>query len=197
MMTARVVMTLAILACAAAPALGQAKPSTGAKGVEVPADYVIGVEDVLTITFWKDETLNGEPVVLPDGKISLTLVNEIQAAGLTTEQLRANIEQAASKLLVDPTVGVTVKAINSRRVSILGMIAKSGQYSIIQPTTVMELITAAGGLQDYANKKDIRITRTENGKMRSIRFNYNDFVNGRNLEQNILLEPGDIITVKD
>jgi len=191
MMTARVVMTLAILACAAAPALGQAKPSTGAKGVEVPADYV------LTITFWKDETLNGEPVVLPDGKISLTLVNEIQAAGLTTEQLRANIEQAASKLLVDPTVGVTVKAINSRRVSILGMIAKSGQYSIIQPTTVMELITAAGGLQEYANKKDIRITRTENGKMRSIRFNYNDFVNGRNLEQNILLEPGDIITVKD
>jgi polysaccharide export outer membrane protein len=198
MMMSRVLMVLAIMAFVAIPATSQTNPGTGAPGVEVPADYVIGVEDALEITFWKDDTLSSDVVVLPDGKISLTLVNEIQAAGLTTEQLRANIEKAASKILVDPTVGVIVKAINSRRVSICCMVAKPGTYSIIRPTTVFELITIAGGLQEYADEKNIRITRMENGKPTSIRFNYKDFVNGKNLEQNnILLKPGDQITVKD
>lgn len=191
----RSVMACALVLCAAVPAFGQAREPADSG---VPDDFVIGVADVLDITFWRDEELSGEVVVRPDGKISLTLVNEIQAAGLTTAELRASLEKAASKFITDPTVGVTVKAINSRRVSILGEVAKPGSYSIIQPTTIMELITMAGGLSEWANRRDIRIARTHpGGKMESIRFNYNDFVNGRNLEQNILLQPGDIISVRD
>lgn len=191
----RSVLVCALVLCAALPAFGQTKEPAGSG---VPDDFVIGVADVLDVTFWRDEKMSGEAVVRPDGKITLSLLNEIQAAGLTTAELRQSLEKAAAKFLTDPTVGVTVKAINSRRVSILGAVANQGAYSIVQPTTVAELITMAGGFADWANRKDIRIIRTlENGEQVNIRFNYNDFVSGRNMEQNILLQPGDIVNVKD
>lgn len=191
----RSVMVWALVLCAGGPVMAQ---TTGSAKSGVPDAFVIGVADVLDVTFWRNEELSGEVVVQPDGRISLTLLNEVQAAGLTTEQLRGVLEEAAAKFVTDPTVGVSVKAINSLRVSIVGEVAKPGYYSIIQPTTIMELLTMAGGPADWANRKDIRIARQTAGKQwRSIRFNYNDFVNGRNLEQNILLEPGDIVTVRD
>jgi polysaccharide export outer membrane protein len=190
----RGVMVWALVLCAAGPALGQ---TNGSATAGAPENFIIGVEDVLDVTFWRDEELSGEVIVRPDGKISLPLVNEVQAAGLTTEQLRESLETAAAKFLTDPTVGVSVKAINSRRVHIVGQVAKQGFYSVIQPTTVMELITMAGGPLDWANTKKIRIARMKNGTTESFVFNYKDFVDGKNLDSNILLEPGDIVTVPD
>jgi polysaccharide biosynthesis/export protein len=171
-----------------------ATPSTAGAAV-VPTDYVIGAEDVLTIFFWREKDLTGDVVVRPDGRISLPLVNDIQAAGLTPEQLRANVTQAVSKYLEQPSVTVVVKTINSRRVFITGLVAKPAPYPLIGPTTVMQLIATAGGLMEYADGSNIRIVRTDNGKQVNIRFNYKDVTKGKNLEQNIELKPGDTVIV--
>ena len=166
------------------------------KGVELPADYVIGVEDQLQIVVWENEKMSTpEAVVRPDGKISVPLINEIAAVGLTPDELRKNLEAAAAKFAVEPTVSVIVKAINSRKVFITGEVAKSGAYLLIGPMTVMQLITSAGGLAEWADRKKIRVARTVNGKPQSFLFNYNDFVQGKSLETNIELKPGDQVTV--
>jgi polysaccharide export outer membrane protein len=116
---------------------------------------------------------------------------------LTPEALRDVVTKAAAKDVVDPTVSVIVKEIKSRQVYITGFVARPGAYSLLGPTTVLQLITVAGGLQDWANKKNITIIRTENGKQRSIRFNYDQVSKGENLQQNIELFPGDQIVVRD
>ena len=174
----------------------QAKPPVLPTGVETPPGFLIGPEDVLQVVFWREKEMSAEVGVRPDGKISLPLVNDVQAAGLTPEQLRANIEKAATKYVEEPTVSVVVKAINSRKVFITGQVAKGGPYSLLAPTTVLQLIAMAGGVSEYARKEDIRIVRTENGKTVSHKFNYQEVLEGKNLAQNIELRPGDTIVVK-
>lgn len=166
-------------------------------GVAQPPGYVIGPDDVIEVIFWKDEQSSSKDVpVRPDGKVSLTLLNEMQAAGLTPEQFRQAVTKAATKYITDPVVSVNIKAINSRRVFITGMVAKPSAYALGQPTTVLQLISMAGGLQEYANKKNITIIRTgKDGETTAYRFNYEDFRKGRNLEQDILLVPGDRVIV--
>ena len=117
--------------------------------------------------------------------------------GLTVEQLRSAITERAGKFVQEPEVSVVVKQINSRRVSITGQVAKPGQYALLSRTTVMDLISMAGGAAEYANTKKIRIARTTNGKIESLPFNYKDYLDGKpkGLEQNIELLPGDIVTV--
>jgi polysaccharide export outer membrane protein len=181
-----------------------AKPGNGVKpppgveipvGVSTPPDYVIGPEDVLTVVFWRDKDLSGDATVRPDGMISLPLLNDVQAAGLTPEQLRTQLTEKAGRLIEEPTVTVVVKAINSRRVFLTGNVAKPGAYSIASPTTVLQLIATAGGLLEYAKSKNIRIMRTENGKPVSYKFNYKEVTAGKNLKQDILLKPGDTVIV--
>jgi polysaccharide export outer membrane protein len=189
----------------AAPAFAQApagnQPATSKPDAEVPQgvvpppDYVIGTEDVLTIVFWREKDLTSEAVVRPDGKVSLPLLNDIAAAGLTPEQLRVRVTEAAAQLIEEPTVTVIIKQINSRKVFITGQIAKPGPYALGGPTTVLQLISMAGGVNDFADTENINIVRTENGKTVSYRFNYNDVARGRKLEQNILLKPNDTIVV--
>jgi polysaccharide export outer membrane protein len=164
-------------------------------GVPTPADYVIGGDDVLGIVFWRDKDMTTDVQVRPDGKISLPLLNDVQAAGLTPEQLRTSIRDKADKLLEDPTVSVVVKAINSRRVYITGQVGKPGIYPLSDSTTVLQLIAMAGGVGEYADSKKIQIVRTENGKPTSHKFNYQDFVKGKNVSQNIELKPGDTVIV--
>src|SRR5262249_4932412 len=147
------------------------------------------------IVFWRDKDMSTEVAVRPDGKISLPLLNDILAAGLTPETLRQNLTKAASKFIEDPTVTVVVKEINSRKVFITGQVTKPGPYSLTGPTTVVQLIAMAGGLQEYADGKNITIMRTENGKPASFKFNYKDVLHGRNLKQNIELKPGDTVIV--
>ena len=176
----------------------QVKPGNGAPAtstVALPADYVIGPEDVLAILFWRDKEMSGDYVVRPDGQITLPLLSDIQAAGLTPEQLRDSLTKAASKLIEDPSVTVGVKAINSRKVFITGMVGKSGAYPLTSTMTVAQLISIAGGLHEFANSKNIMIVRTENGRQVAFKFNYKDFSRGRNLKQNIELKTGDQVIV--
>ncbi len=164
-------------------------------GVETPADYVIGPDDVLTVVFWRDKDMSSDVAVRPDGKISLPLLNEVQASGLTPEQLRVQVTEAASKFVEDPTVSIVVKEIHSRKVFITGMVNKPGTYPLSGPTTVVQLIAMAGGVLEYADSKHITILRTVNGRETSLPFNYKDLAKRKNLKQNIELKPGDTIIV--
>lgn len=180
---------------AVSPANGTKPAPPMVAGVTPPADYVIGPEDVLAIVFWRDKDMTTEVTVRPDGRITLPLINEMQASGLTPEQLRVQVQQVAAKFVEDPTVSIVVKTINSRKVFITGMVAKPGPYPLTGPTTVVQLIAMAGGLHEYADSKNISIMRTENGRQESLRFNYNDVRKRKNLQQNIELRPGDTIIV--
>jgi polysaccharide biosynthesis/export protein len=161
----------------------------------VPPDYVIGPDDLLSIQFWREKDLSGDVAVRPDGRISLLLLNDVQAAGLTPEQLRKNITAAADKFIADPTVTVVVKEIRSRKVFVVGQVAKPGAYALAGPTTVMQLLAMAGGPAEYSDSEHISIMRVENGKPVAIPFNYKDVMKRKNLRQNIELKPGDTITI--
>jgi polysaccharide export outer membrane protein len=164
-------------------------------GVALPPGYLIGPEDVLTIVVWREKDMSTDAVVRPDGQISIPLLNDLQAAGLTPDQLRATIEKAASKYVAEPNATVIVKAINSRKVHILGNVIKAGTYPLAGDTTVLQLIAQAGGLQEWADSKRITVMRKEDGKDTVLSFNYKDVVKQKNLQQNVLLKPGDTVIV--
>jgi polysaccharide export outer membrane protein len=164
-------------------------------GVPLPPGYVIGPEDVLNVLFWKDKEMTAEVAVRPDGMISLLLVNDIRAAGLTPDQLREEVTKAAAKYIEDPTVSVVVKQINSRKVYITGQVGKQGAHPLGGPTTVLQMLSVAGGVHEFADTKNILIVRNEGNRPVVHRFNYKDVMRGKNLKQNIELKPGDTIIV--
>ena len=186
-----------VLAQAGAPPAARppAPPMTAPATSAAPAGYIIGPEDVLTFNFWREKDLSTEVTVRPDGRITLPLLNEFEAAGLTPDQLREKVMAVADRYVQDPNLTIIVKTINSRRAYITGMVNKPGPYALMSPTTVVQLIAMAGGLQDYADKKNIVIMRTENGKAVSYRFNYKEVIDRKNLKQNIELKPGDTVIV--
>jgi polysaccharide biosynthesis/export protein len=179
---------------ATAPA-GAQPQSVQTAGIQPPPGYVIGARDVLSVIFWRDKDMSAEVSVRPDGMISLPLINEIKAEGLTPDQLRDQVAQRASRYVADPTVSIVVREINSRQVFITGEVNKPGAYSLMMPTSVMQLISLAGGLREFAKAKDIVILRTEKGQQTAIPFNYKDVMNRKKLTQNILLQPGDTVIV--
>ncbi len=180
---------------AAPPADAVAATGGAAAAAAVPADYVIGPEDVLSVVYWRDKDMTGDVAVRSDGKISLPLLNDVQAAGLTPIQLRDHLIEASKEYFEEPSVSVGVKLMNSRKVFITGEVFKPGPYPLVGPTTVLELISIAGGLKDYADRKNILIVRTENGRPTSYVFNYKDVVSRKNLGQNIELKPRDTVIV--
>jgi polysaccharide export outer membrane protein len=160
------------------------------------ADYLIGPDDVLTVIFWRDEQLTGDVLVRPDGKISLPLLDDVQAAGLTPKELRDRLNIDAQRFIADPKVTVVVKAINSRRAYITGQVVRPGQYPLAASMSVLQLIATAGGLTDYAKSKDIRVVRVEQGRSMSVPFNYDEMTkNQTTTSQNIELKPGDTVIV--
>ena len=161
----------------------------------LPPSYVIGPEDVLQVMFWRDADMSGEVTVRPDGKISLPLLNDVHAAGLTPEQLRARIMEQARNYVDTPNATVVVKAINSRKVFVMGAIEKPGIYPLAGGMTVLQLIATAGGLKEFAKSDEIRIIRTVNGQDMRYEFNYGRVVAGKNLKQNIDLKPSDTVVV--
>jgi polysaccharide export outer membrane protein len=185
------------MAPAAAPA--QDRPTSFSPVVppntSVPKGFLIGPEDVLTINFWRDQEMSGDVTVRPDGMITLPLIGDLRAAGLSPEVLRDAIEKAASRLITEPNVTVAVKEINSRKVFITGEVTKPGPYPLTGPRTVMQLISEAGGLLEYADKDNILVLRTVSGQQKSYRFRYSDVAKGKSLEQNIELQPGDTVVV--
>jgi polysaccharide export outer membrane protein len=179
----------------AAPATALNPAAVASGGVTPPPGYVIGADDQLAIVFWREKDLSTETTVRPDGKISIPLLNDVEASGLTPEQLRAKIFEAANKFVEDPTVTVVVKQINSRRVYITGQVGKPGPYALGGPTTVLQLIAMAGGVNEYADDEHIVVVRNENGKTTSIEFNYKDVSHRKKLQTNIELKPGDTVIV--
>jgi polysaccharide biosynthesis/export protein len=172
-----------------------ANGSAAAAGVTLPRDYVIGANDVLSIVFWRDKDMSADVVVRPDGKISLPLLNEIDAAGFTPDELRTIIVKMATKFVQEPNATVVVKEIHSRKVFITGMVTKGGSFPLSNDMTVLQLIALAGGLQEYADAKNIVVVRKENGKERYFKFNYRDVRKQKNTQQNIVLKPGDTVMV--
>jgi len=136
-------------------------------------------------------------IVRPDGKISLPLLNDVQAAGYTPEQLAAIVAKAAAKYVADPLASVIVRQINSRKVFVLGAVGKQGPVVLTSDMTVLQLIALVGGLSEYADKKGIVVVRQENGREKRMKFNYNEVIEGKKLEQNIKLQPGDTVLVFD
>ena len=179
---------------AAPPAPANGKPAA-AVSAAVPPGYVIGAEDVLSIVFWRDKDMSADVVVRPDGKISLPLLNDITAAGYTPEDLRVILVKAAAKFLEDPNATVVVKEIHSRKVYVTGQVGKAGTYPLIGDMNVLQLIAHVGGLLEYADSKNIVILRNETGQERRFKFNYKDVVKGKNVQQNIMLKPGDTVIV--
>lgn len=160
---------------------------------EAPSDYVIGSDDVVGVLFWRDEAMSIDATVRPDGKITLPMLNDVQAAGFTPEQLRAQIAERAKEFIDAPNVTVVVRQMNSRKVFITGEVTRPGSYVVNTPVTVLQLIALAGGVSEFAKTKEITVIRP--GEVRPMLFNYDEVRRGRHFEQNIVLKPGDTVIV--
>lgn len=158
-------------------------------------NYVIGPQDQLDISVWKEGDLSRAVPVRPDGKISMPLLNDVQAAGLTPTQLAAQITSGLSKYINNAQVTVIVEQINSQRIYILGEANHVGTYSLVPEMTILQALSSAGGCSPFANTKKIYVMRQENGKPVKYFFNYKDVVAGKHSEQNIVLKNGDTIYV--
>lgn len=159
-------------------------------------NYLIGPGDMLAVNVWKDSELSRELPVLPDGKISLPLIGDIQAAGLMASELQERIQRRLEVFVSHPRVNVIVKEIRSRSFNIVGKVSKSGAYDLKKPTTVLDAIAQAGGFQDFARVTKIYILRhTANGETWTYPFNYKDALRGNAVNQSVELLPGDTVVV--
>lgn len=158
-----------------------------------PKSYVIGPEDVLFIQVFHDTDFTRSVGVRPDGKITLPLIGDVQAAGLTPERLAAQLKQAISTYIVKPDVTVTVSQVNSKKYYVNGEANRPGTFPLVVPTTVFEAINMAGGFRDFANQKNIVIMRKDGTRLK---FNYKEYIKGKKVDQNIQLENGDTILIK-
>lgn len=175
-----------------------AQPATAAEGATKPHDntFVIGNDDVLAINVWKEPDVSRSVPVRSDGKISLPLAGEIQAAGRTPLKLEQDIAATLKSYISEPEVTVIVQQINSQKFNILGLVNKPGSYVITNSATVLDAIAIAGGFRDFAKQKAVYVLRQNaDGSQTRIPFNYKDVVKGRNPSQNIKLQPRDTIVV--
>ena len=173
--------------------------STQERDAAAPAtqdtSYVIGPQDVLSISVWKEAELTQSVPVRPDGKISMPLLNDVQAAGLTPTQLANEITAGLKKFVTDPQVTVIVTQINSQRIYVLGEVTRAGAYPLLPGMTILQGLSSAGGFTQFANMKKIYMLRTENGKQERHPFNYKDVIAGKRTDENIALKAGDTIVV--
>jgi polysaccharide biosynthesis/export protein len=159
-------------------------------------NFVIGNDDVLAISVWKEPELTKSVPVRSDGKISLPLVGEMEAAGHTPRQLELQITDKLKSFITTPEVTVIVEKVNSRKYNVLGEINKPGSYPLTASTTVMDAIAAAGGFRDFAKKSGVYVLRKgSDGHEANLKFNYKEFIKGKNPAQNVKLEPNDTIIV--
>jgi len=158
-----------------------------------PKTYVIGPEDLINVDVWREPDFTKAHVVRPDGKITIPLIGDVQSSGLTPERLAAQLAAALKEYINEPQVTVSVQQVNSKKYSITGGVNRPGTFPLVVPTRVFDALTQAGGFREFANKKDIVIIRGD----RRIKFNWEEVVKGRKLDQNILLENGDTIYVKE
>jgi polysaccharide export outer membrane protein len=214
MATAKTVIPFLLMALACIPAWGQGgknqpqnnnpqvfdttrAPIPGTEPVAQavdPKSYLIGAEDILKIEVFRDPELSRLVNVRPDGKITMPLVNDLQAAGLTPERLTVQLKEALTQFMNNPEVTITVMAVNSKSFTVTARVNRSGKFPLVTPIRIFDALGLAGGFQDFANTKKITIVRGGD----RLTFNYNDYVKGKKdaLDQNILLQNGDTILVK-
>jgi len=159
-----------------------------------PTEYVVGDGDVLHINVWKESEISQTVVVRPDGNISLPLVGDVVVAGLSPRQIQQLLTEKLKNILTNPKVTVSVAEVRSKMVYITGEVGKPGAYPVALPLNVLQLIARAGGLNEFANRKNIYILRGADKKNR-LHFNYKEVVKGKNSDQNVILQPGDTVVV--
>lgn len=184
------VVSLAALLAIAWPFVVRADQST-----EVEKDYLIGVGDVLEVQVWKEPDLSRTVTVRLDGKISLPLAGDMQAAGKTTSDLDQFLEKKISDLVTEPAVSVMLVENRSRRYYVVGQVGQPGEFPIEFPLTILQAIARSGGFQEWAKREEIKVVRRTGGKEEFLSFDYDAFIKGKNLQQNVLIAPGDTVIV--
>lgn len=159
------------------------------------SSYKINPGDILYITVWKEPELSKEVLVKPDGRVSLPLAGEIIAANKTVLEINKELKSKLAKYIPDAETNVTVNQPLGNKLFVLGQVNRPGEFVANQKTDVLQAITKAGGLTPYADSKDIKVLRRESGKQTAIKFNYNQVIRGKKLEQNIVLKSGDVVIV--
>jgi polysaccharide biosynthesis/export protein len=187
-------MAAGLMPAAAQNSASDKKAPTAAPLPQTNDTYVIGPDDVLYINVWQEKDLTNTLPVRADGMISLPLLNDVKAAGLTPMQLAADITQKLKKYLDDPRVTVVVTQMNSQRIYAMGEVLHPGAMNLLPDMTVLQALASAGFTQ-FANTKGIYVLRNENGSQRKIPINYKKLVKGEGMDQNVVLKPGDTIVV--
>jgi polysaccharide biosynthesis/export protein len=189
---------------AGAPTSDEAKaaplPASTTPTSRVPAlraeSYIVGVGDILEINVWKESELSKTVPVRPDGMITLPLVGELRAIGLTPVQLQDQLTTALQKVVSDPQVTVMVVSVNSMSFNIVGQVNKPGYYPLIRPITILDAIALSGGFRDFAKQKKVYVLRTKaDGSQQKLKFNYKDVIKGKNMSQNVMLQPHDTLVI--
>jgi polysaccharide biosynthesis/export protein len=179
-----------------APAQSSTEAALGRASVPEGAIYPLQAGDVLTVSVWKEQELQSEVLIRPDGGISFPLAGDLRAAGRTVDDVRADLESRLVKFIPDVVVTVAVKTVLGNRIYVIGKVARPGDFSLGRPTDVMQALSLAGGTTPFADLNGIKILRRgEHGKIVAIPFRYKDVQRGQHLEQNILLGGGDTVVV--
>ncbi len=199
MMRAGIWMAALVMALSVSALAQESKPAAPVSGAAASADfgpdYLLGPGDVIDVGVWKDETLSKTLTVLPDGKISFPLIGEIRAAGRTVPQLKKEIEQKIVRFAPDPIVSIEVRQVNSMLIYVIGRVNTPGRFSLNTNVNVLQALTMAGGVNAFAKRDKIKIFRQEAGKTKIYRFKYDEVTEGSELEQNIILQRGDVVVV--
>lgn len=168
---------------------------TASPGSQIDPGYRLGAEDIMLVSVWKDEQLTREVVVRPDGMFSFPLVGDIQAEDRTVEAICGDLVKRLTKYIPNPNVSVAVTKVMSYKVYVVGRVNKPGEYLIGHYTDVLQALSLAGGLTPFAAENDIKVMRRVRGEQHAIPFRYGDVRKGRDLEQNIILQRGDVVMV--
>jgi polysaccharide export outer membrane protein len=175
---------------------GAAQADSSIKTPAVDAEYVVQPGDTLAVTVWKEQDLQGEYLVRPDGGLSFPLAGDLEAGGHTVEEIRKVLQSRLVKYIPDPVITVAVKATTGSRIFVVGKVARPGDFPLIRPLDVMQALSLAGGTTPFADVDGIRVLRREPGGQQTVfRFRYDDVRRGRDLSQNILLHSGDTVVV--
>lgn len=180
--------TLALAVCAHAA-------DSGLNAVPAPAGYRIGPEDLLEISVWREEGMKKEMIVRPDGGVSFPLAGELKVAGKTPEEVQVEVTERLRKLINDPVVSVSVLRAAGNKIFVIGRVTRPGEFVTGRYVDVVQALSMAGGLTPFAAENDIKILRKRGGKDEVFDFQYSDIRKGRNLEQNITLQSGDVVVV--
>ena len=195
-----VILMLSVLvllgACTSGRNVTLSQDAAGVAQPEKPGDdYIIGSGDILDISLWKDEAMTRQVTVLTDGKIAFPLIGEVTAAGRTVGEVKQDMVEKLKEYVPEPVLNVDVKQVNSMIIYVTGRVNTPGRYPVNTRVTVLQALSIAGGLNAFAKRSKIKVFRQEGGKTVTYPFDYNEVVDGENLQQNIILKRGDVVVV--